>query len=156
MIYDIDRRCEAAPRSKHQRILKFSYQRTMKKFYNETPARTSQTTLVMDAPFVNVELSITNRECCERSAKELLKIIRPRWQQSAVLFEVYTAGITNKIMSAFVDPSEKLVFRIFGKNTENFIDRSCFGTHWGLNIYHLDWIFSRLPSALQEKSFRPC
>ncbi|KIH69603.1 hypothetical protein ANCDUO_00047 [Ancylostoma duodenale] len=86
----------------------------------------------MDAPFINIELSITNRECCERSAKEVLKTIRPHWQQSAVLFEVYTAGITNKIMSAFVDPSEKLVFRIFGKNTENFIDRSCFGAHWGL------------------------
>ncbi|EYC25956.1 hypothetical protein Y032_0011g1478 [Ancylostoma ceylanicum] len=145
MIYDIDRRCEAAPRSKRLSFKRYCLGRIVRTI-----------ALVMDAPFVNVELSITNRECCERSAKELLKIIRPRWQQSAVLFEVYTAGITNKIMSAFVDPSEKLVFRIFGKNTENFIDRSCFGTHWGLNIYHLDWIFSRLPSALQEKSFRPC
>lgn len=36
---------------------------------------------------------------------------------------MYTAGITNKIFAASVNGGEKLVFRVFGKNTENFIDR---------------------------------
>ncbi|KAK6761002.1 hypothetical protein RB195_022176 [Necator americanus] len=77
----------------------------------------------MNSSFVNIELSLTNHECCEHSAKEVLRILRPQWQLSLVRFEVLTAGITNKIMSASVDSNEKLVFRIFGKNTGNFIDR---------------------------------
>ncbi|VDM75227.1 unnamed protein product [Strongylus vulgaris] len=60
----------------------------------------------MDSTFINIDLSITNQQHCEASARE-----------------VYTAGITNKIMSASVDASDKLIFRIFGKNTEKFIDR---------------------------------
>ncbi|VDL69498.1 unnamed protein product [Nippostrongylus brasiliensis] len=77
----------------------------------------------MSAQLVNIELSLTNRHDCEQSALELLKIIRPEWNGKSIRFEIFTAGITNKIFAAFVDDGERLVFRVFGKNTENFIDR---------------------------------
>ena len=32
-------------------------------------------------------------------------------------------GITNKIFSAYIDPKDRVVFRVFGKNTEKIIDR---------------------------------
>uniref|UniRef100_A0A0K0CZ54 ethanolamine kinase n=1 Tax=Angiostrongylus cantonensis TaxID=6313 RepID=A0A0K0CZ54_ANGCA len=77
----------------------------------------------MNVPFVNIELSVTNQDHCENSAVEVISVIRPQWKSKHVQFEVYTVGITNKIFSAFVDPSDRIVFRVFGRNTENFIDR---------------------------------
>ncbi|KAJ1354909.1 hypothetical protein KIN20_011999 [Parelaphostrongylus tenuis] len=77
----------------------------------------------MNVPFVNIELSITSRTRCERSALEVINVIRPQWKSKPIQFELYTVGITNKIFSAFVDPSERIIFRVFGRNTENFIDR---------------------------------
>ncbi|KJH44282.1 Choline/ethanolamine kinase [Dictyocaulus viviparus] len=77
----------------------------------------------MNVPFLNVQLPITGCIRNDNSVLEIIRAVRPQWKTKSIQFELYTAGITNKIFSAFVDSSDKLIFRVFGRNTEHFIDR---------------------------------
>ncbi|CAD6190538.1 unnamed protein product [Caenorhabditis auriculariae] len=81
-------------------------------------------------PVIDEELSLLNSKECEASAIAILKQIRPDWPEKSIQFKVYTAGITNKIFAVYVDPAEQLIFRVFGKNTEQIIDRKAELESW--------------------------
>ncbi|CAJ0922375.1 unnamed protein product, partial [Mesorhabditis belari] len=78
----------------------------------------------MDLERIDIELSLLDKEECENGARNILRKIKPKWNGEQVKFEIFTAGITNKIFAAFVDEEDKVIFRVFGKNTEKIIDRA--------------------------------
>ncbi|PAV66470.1 hypothetical protein WR25_22508 [Diploscapter pachys] len=56
--------------------------------------------------------------------RERQLLLSPDWRRhNRCAPRVYTVGITNKIFSAYTDPKDRVVFRVFGKNTEKIIDR---------------------------------
>ena len=59
------------------------------------------------------------------SEEEKLRVSESNFSQ------VFTNGITNKIFSVFrsSDPSDRVVFRVFGENTEKIIDRLASARH---------------------------
>lgn len=80
----------------------------------------------------DVELSLTDSRACEEAARDLAIIVKPNWLKEDIHFEVFTVGITNKIFSAGVSDTDKLIFRVFGKNTEKVIDRPHELQSWAL------------------------
>ncbi|CAJ0575693.1 unnamed protein product, partial [Mesorhabditis spiculigera] len=69
------------------------------------------------------ELPLQDPKKCDQEALDILKTLKPEWKREDVKFEVFTAGITNKIFAASVSDDDKVIFRVFGKNTEKIIDR---------------------------------
>ncbi|CAF4303279.1 unnamed protein product, partial [Adineta steineri] len=74
----------------------------------------------------NVTISLEN---LSNEIYKLISSIRPDWNSSNTRLVTFTEGITNSIVGLFDtrttdDESEALVIKIFGSNTELFIDRS--------------------------------
>ncbi|CAF3807633.1 unnamed protein product [Adineta steineri] len=74
----------------------------------------------------NVTISLEN---LSNEIYKLTSSIRPDWNSSNTRLVTFTEGITNSIVGLFDtrtpdDESEALVIKIFGSNTELFIDRS--------------------------------
>ncbi|KAK9497649.1 hypothetical protein O3M35_004337 [Rhynocoris fuscipes] len=61
----------------------------------------------------------------EESAFNILNYVRPDWKRSDLLYKVFTDGITNKLIGCWSakDPSDVILVRIYGKNTDLLIDR---------------------------------
>ncbi|XP_077590597.1 ethanolamine kinase 2 [Stigmatopora nigra] len=53
----------------------------------------------------------------------LLKKLRPHWSQQDVRMKAFTEGITNHLLGCSVDESECLLVRVYGHQTELFVDR---------------------------------
>lgn len=85
----------------------------------------------MATPFetFDADLSLTNHEECEDSARLILAKVRPEWTSSDITFDYFSVGITNKIFSAGFG-TEHVIFRVFGHNTSKVIDRENEVTAW--------------------------
>lgn len=55
----------------------------------------------------------------------LLTRIRPSWKRDNVVFKEFTDGITNQLLGCFPadEKEDTILIRVYGKNTELFIDR---------------------------------
>ncbi|KAF6216833.1 hypothetical protein GE061_001183 [Apolygus lucorum] len=56
---------------------------------------------------------------------KILRSVRPEWSPSEVVFKVFTDGITNTLFGCSIEsnPSDMVLIRSYGKNTELLIDR---------------------------------
>uniref|UniRef100_A0A8R1XXZ3 ethanolamine kinase n=2 Tax=Onchocerca TaxID=6281 RepID=A0A8R1XXZ3_ONCVO len=85
---------------------------------------------------INIKLPLTDDEATEEGALLILKEIKPSWKLELITFKTFTVGITNKIMCATYTPSngttqkERLLFRIYGNNTDKIIDRNKELNNW--------------------------
>uniref|UniRef100_A0A0N4ZTS7 ethanolamine kinase n=1 Tax=Parastrongyloides trichosuri TaxID=131310 RepID=A0A0N4ZTS7_PARTI len=79
-------------------------------------------------PTYPVELPLNDNKILETLSFALAEQLFPDWKHHTKNISYFTNGITNKIIGVSINNSSelspsKLIFRIFGKNTENFIDR---------------------------------
>ncbi|CAG9859427.1 unnamed protein product [Phyllotreta striolata] len=73
----------------------------------------------------SVEIEVKEEEI-EKGALEILKIIRPNWEESSITFKLLTDGITNKLMACKPEEEadeETVLVRIYGNKTDLIIDR---------------------------------
>lgn len=60
----------------------------------------------------------------QKGAKEIVRCVRPDWNQDKLKFKVYTDGITNQLIGVWCeDKNNQLLVRVYGAMTEMFIDR---------------------------------
>ncbi|XP_043943631.1 ethanolamine kinase 1-like [Protopterus annectens] len=72
------------------------------------------------------KLNITVEEHnIQNGALELMKALRPEWDCSEIRIELFTDGITNKLLACYVEDMSKdvVLVRIYGNKTELFVDR---------------------------------
>ncbi|VDM24393.1 unnamed protein product [Toxocara canis] len=89
-----------------------------------------------DLPFFDIELPLMDNLKLMAMAKEILSKLKPSWHCESVSFKFFTAGITNKIfcvthpaLNSF-KTDEKVIFRVFGRNTEKIINRKAEVENW--------------------------
>uniref|UniRef100_A0A7E4ZVU2 ethanolamine kinase n=1 Tax=Panagrellus redivivus TaxID=6233 RepID=A0A7E4ZVU2_PANRE len=75
----------------------------------------------------DVEIDISDDALIKKQTLAILKDLRPQWQADSIKFKTFTQGITNRIFRVTHQnyPEDKLIFRVFGKNTNKVIDRLC-------------------------------
>lgn len=75
-----------------------------------------------DVPRMN--LTVDERGCRE-GAMRLLKELRPHWKPEEVTTQVFTDGITNKLIGCYIGETmdDVVLVRIYGNKTELLIDR---------------------------------
>ncbi|XP_072390670.1 ethanolamine kinase [Diabrotica undecimpunctata] len=76
-----------------------------------------------EVPHVNVEVSEND---IQNGALQILKVIRPNWEESSITFKLLTDGITNKLVGCKpeeADDEEIVLVRIYGNKTDLIIDR---------------------------------
>uniref|UniRef100_F1L258 ethanolamine kinase n=1 Tax=Ascaris suum TaxID=6253 RepID=F1L258_ASCSU len=89
-----------------------------------------------DLPFFDVELSLTDDVKLMTMAKEILSKLKPTWHDENIAFNFFTTGITNKVFYAThstandVEHDDRVIFRVFGRNTERIIDRNAEVENW--------------------------
>ncbi|EFO20387.2 choline/ethanolamine kinase [Loa loa] len=85
---------------------------------------------------VNIKLPLIDDEATKEGALLILKEIKPSWERELISFKAFTVGITNKILCATYTPvngtilKERLLFRIYGNNTDKIIDRNKEFNNW--------------------------
>ncbi|KAL3982675.1 Choline/ethanolamine kinase family protein [Acanthocheilonema viteae] len=91
---------------------------------------------VNDIFTVNIKLPLTDDEATKEGALLILKEIKPSWESDLISFKAFTVGITNKILCATYTSEngtmhkERLLFRIYGNNTDKIIDRDKELNNW--------------------------
>ncbi|VDK84236.1 unnamed protein product [Litomosoides sigmodontis] len=92
---------------------------------------------VNDILTVNIKLPLDDDEAAREGALLILEKIKPSWKRELISFEVFTVGITNKILSATytspensVTQKDRLLFRIYGSHTDKIIDRNKEFNNW--------------------------
>ncbi|VDK45525.1 unnamed protein product [Anisakis simplex] len=91
---------------------------------------------ISNIPFFNIELPLTDDISLVARTEEILAKLRPDWNFANISFKCFTTGITNKIVCATnssaneIEPSERVLFRVFGRNTEKIIDRRAELENW--------------------------
>uniref|UniRef100_A0A915A4D7 ethanolamine kinase n=1 Tax=Parascaris univalens TaxID=6257 RepID=A0A915A4D7_PARUN len=89
-----------------------------------------------DLPFFDIALSLTDDVKLMAMAKEILSRLKPTWHDENIAFIFFTTGITNKVFCATsstandVEHDERVIFRVFGRNTERIIDRNAEVENW--------------------------
>uniref|UniRef100_A0A1I7ZBC9 ethanolamine kinase n=1 Tax=Steinernema glaseri TaxID=37863 RepID=A0A1I7ZBC9_9BILA len=89
---------------------------------------------------IDIVLPIHDDRELRLNALEILRTIKPQWHPETITFKDFTVGITNRIFAAFAeeqaqksgDPTLKVIFRVFGHNTEKIIDREKELRNWML------------------------
>uniref|UniRef100_A0AC35TX74 Choline/ethanolamine kinase n=1 Tax=Rhabditophanes sp. KR3021 TaxID=114890 RepID=A0AC35TX74_9BILA len=80
-----------------------------------------------EIPFFNYELPLDDQSKLDEMAITLTDQIFPEWACEEKNVSYFTNGITNKILkvetSNATDQMHRVIIRVFGKNTENYIDR---------------------------------
>uniref|UniRef100_A0A914WUG4 ethanolamine kinase n=1 Tax=Plectus sambesii TaxID=2011161 RepID=A0A914WUG4_9BILA len=72
----------------------------------------------------DVTLPLEDDDECLKQASKLAAEVKPDWDISALDFEFFTNGITNKVFCCTEkNLNEKIVCRVYGKKTELLIDR---------------------------------
>jgi len=61
--------------------------------------------------------------CYQPGILKLLKLIRPQWKQDALKFKEFEGGLTNRIIGVKSGEEDMLLVRVYGRNTEKFINR---------------------------------
>jgi ethanolamine kinase len=72
-----------------------------------------------------IEMDPVNEKLLKEQTLEILKDLRPKWDLNLLEFKTFTKGITNRIFCITYpdEPNDKMIFRVFGKNTDKVIDR---------------------------------
>ena len=70
------------------------------------------------------ELPLDNDSQAKQGAEEMAVELRSDWKDQTLRNHFFTDGITNRILAVWGDnPSDRILFRIFGRNTELLVDR---------------------------------
>lgn len=76
------------------------------------------------ATHMDITVDISNEEGMKAGAVEVVKTVRPRWEQEGVQWKVFSDGITNKLLGAWCgDKMDMVLVRVYGTGTEKIIDR---------------------------------
>ncbi|XP_051916527.1 ethanolamine kinase 1-like [Hippocampus zosterae] len=57
------------------------------------------------------------------SVLDLLRMLRPHWMPQDIRMKTFTEGITNRLLGCSVDESDCVLVRVYGQQTELFVDR---------------------------------
>lgn len=63
----------------------------------------------------------------QNGARELISQIQPDWPVNKLNYKIFTDGITNRLIGVYKDrhnKQEMILIRIYGENTDLFIDRN--------------------------------
>uniref|UniRef100_G1PB54 ethanolamine kinase n=1 Tax=Myotis lucifugus TaxID=59463 RepID=G1PB54_MYOLU len=76
-------------------------------------------------PSLDVTVQGSRREQCREGALSLLQHLRPHWDPQEVTLQVFTDGITNKLIGCYVGNAmeDVVLVRIYGNKTELLVDR---------------------------------
>ncbi|VDD93234.1 unnamed protein product [Enterobius vermicularis] len=86
--------------------------------------------------FIDAELPLGNDLQMKLIAKHVATQLRPNWNSNKISFETFTAGITNKVFCVIhksnegSSKEERMIFRVYGKNTDKIIDREAELKNW--------------------------
>eukprot|EP00090_Calanus_glacialis_P046093 TRINITY_DN8881_c0_g1_i1.p1 TRINITY_DN8881_c0_g1~~TRINITY_DN8881_c0_g1_i1.p1 ORF type:complete len:350 (-),score=156.31 TRINITY_DN8881_c0_g1_i1:126-1142(-) len=76
------------------------------------------------ASHMDITVDITTEEVMKAGAVEVIKTVRPTWEQELVEWKVFSDGITNKLLGAWcMDKVDMVLVRVYGAGTEKIIDR---------------------------------
>ncbi|XP_054161761.1 probable ethanolamine kinase [Oppia nitens] len=61
----------------------------------------------------------------EDGVVEVIKFVRNEWSENKIKLKVFTDGITNRLIGAYLEdkPNDMILIRVYGEKTELFIDR---------------------------------
>ena len=59
----------------------------------------------------------------ESGILKVLELIRPKWKHDALKFKEFEGGLTNRIVGVKSGEEDMLLVRVYGRNTEKFINR---------------------------------
>ncbi|KAL7632678.1 UNVERIFIED_CONTAM: hypothetical protein RMT77_017003 [Armadillidium vulgare] len=73
----------------------------------------------------NYEIDSSTVNSIKTGAIEILKHIKPDWNEDKLNFKIYTEGISNKLIGIWYENfNDQVLVRIYGEKTELFIDRN--------------------------------
>ena len=76
------------------------------------------------ASHMDITVDITTEEGMKAGAVEVIRAVRPTWEQELVEWKVFSDGITNKLLGAWcMDKVDMVLVRVYGAGTEKIIDR---------------------------------
>ncbi|NWU95508.1 EKI1 kinase, partial [Upupa epops] len=78
-----------------------------------------------EVPKLDITVSERDGPGCRHGALQLLRRLRPHWRPEEVTLQLFTDGITNKLIGCYVgDVTDDVVLvRIYGNKTELLVDR---------------------------------
>ena len=73
---------------------------------------------------MDITVDISTKERMKAGAVEVIRTVRPSWEQELVEWKVFSDGITNKLLGAWCrDKMDMVLVRVYGAGTEKIIDR---------------------------------
>jgi len=78
-----------------------------------------------DIPHLELEVSLESEAELKVGALEVLKRVRPAWDQTKIVWRTFTDGITNKLVGGWLETKKEdtVLVRVYGEGTEKIIDR---------------------------------
>jgi ethanolamine kinase len=78
----------------------------------------------MEKSVEHLDVSI-NANNIKDGALQVVRHIRPKWSKTNIEFQVFTDGITNRLIGCYYDNNfdDMVLIRVYGEKTELFIDR---------------------------------
>ncbi|PNI98780.1 ETNK1 isoform 5 [Pan troglodytes] len=78
-----------------------------------------------EVPKLNVTVQDQEEHRCREGALSLLQHLRPHWDPQEVTLQLFTDGITNKLIGCYVGNTmeDVVLVRIYGNKTELLVDR---------------------------------
>ncbi|KAM9173124.1 LOW QUALITY PROTEIN: ethanolamine kinase 1 [Pangshura tecta] len=78
-----------------------------------------------EVPKLDIALSDVDGPGCRDGALQLLRRLRPHWSPEEVTLQLFTDGITNKLIGCYVGDAmdDVVLVRIYGNKTELLVDR---------------------------------
>ena len=75
-------------------------------------------------PLYDITINASTAALLSDGCIEVLSKVRPSWPSSEVQMEVFTDGLTNKLVGAWHgDKKDMVLVRIYGEDTNKYIDR---------------------------------
>lgn len=75
-------------------------------------------------PKLNTVISGSSADDLREGALEVVRTIRPEWSAERLNTKIFTDGITNRLIGVYRnDKREMILIRVYGENTDLFIDR---------------------------------
>ena len=72
----------------------------------------------------NITIDTSTSETVKLGCRKVLQMVRPSWPDQDVQLKVFTDGLTNKLVGGwYKDKADMVLIRIYGDDTEKFIDR---------------------------------
>jgi len=72
-------------------------------------------------PSLNLQISADH---LQEGALAIVRAIRPEWPENGLKYKIFTDGITNRLIGVYhKDKREMILIRVYGENTDLFIDR---------------------------------